>query len=831
MGGPSSDTKKSIFIPRRIAVRAAQILTGVALLYMVTLNVLLETSLLRRIANMGRSFELDYTRAYSLVPGKVHVEGLTLKGADSHVEWFVAVDSVTFGTDIVALMHRQFHANHVRATGVSVRVRLLESAPDVEHDAHVPPIPGFAVPALKPIGPPEAVSDASYDLVTVDLEDVEALHVRQIWVDTMNVHGDLDVRGRWVFHPVRLLAVGPASVDIRRLDVAYGADDPYVADARGYLATTIEPYNLRLPPADLVRNLSIRADLAGTLRAQALPPMLPLPASVVLTDGVGTLSVRGELLRGVIAPASTCVLNIAALAAHGFRKSATSALALRSHVALEGREPVGVVEIDLKGVDVSGASVVEAHADALGGSLRFAGVDLAAGPNDIGFTVSVSGLNAPSLVPWAALIPFDVSIAGKLTGAAGHAEGSLTEGTLSGAVEVDVAGLSGTRGAARARADAHTVLTGSVANRHSSGSLEMVLSRARVVVSDKEVAAGASLKATSWDLDWPSTGIVVHTGPVDVTLRDIEAWGRAASPASAIGLVRAASLSTRSLTFADGRVSGTLAFDVPRVELLSAAQLARCAPMPSWLRVTGGGGTASARGTFDFGRSMLSGRGRVELRRLDLRSGTRRLLGDGVLAIIARGRPEADSVDLTGTTLSIDHLAGAGDDDWWARAEILDGGIRSLGRGAQARADVQLRARDARPVDAVVSSISGVPKWVLGIFALPNLTARSEIRLAANSMEVRGLKASGGSSLVQLELVKAPSEMRGVVFASHGDLSIGLGLGAETPHVVLLDAEKWFMTRQADLQHRSPMAGGAPGALPDRTAAGHVATFLQSASP
>ncbi len=163
-------------------VKAALLALCVAFLYVVATNVLVRTRLLRNALSDPSDVKVDYTSAYSLYPGHVHVDGLTLLAFDSHVEWTLHIDRCEFDFALLPFLKKRFAASHVRGDGIDFRVRLKLDR--VEHPpkmvAALPPIADFATPPLKNEGPPaQPLTDAEYNLWSVLLEDVDAEHVRE----------------------------------------------------------------------------------------------------------------------------------------------------------------------------------------------------------------------------------------------------------------------------------------------------------------------------------------------------------------------------------------------------------------------------------------------------------------------------------------------------------------------------------------------------------------------------------------------------------------------------------------------------------------------------
>ena len=256
--------------------------------YLVVANVLLRTRLLRNaISGSAVSFaiganasdlNLDYASAYSVIPGHVHLEGLTIRGREQTVEWFLSLDHADVELDLFDLLHRELHATRLRSSGFAIRARMrldpMHVTPEVV--AALPPIEGFADPPLLDVGPEAPpLTDATYKLWTIDLEDVDVEHVREVWIHTLRSEGDTHVHGRWLFRPQRWLDVGPATVDADGVDISYGSQ-PLATGVRGSFGATIHPFDLRqadgLAFFDHVSyhgRLGGRAIVAGALRLLA----------------------------------------------------------------------------------------------------------------------------------------------------------------------------------------------------------------------------------------------------------------------------------------------------------------------------------------------------------------------------------------------------------------------------------------------------------------------------------------------------------------------------------------------------------------------------------
>ncbi len=264
------------------------------------MNVFLGTRLFRRaISYDPGSLLVDYDRAYSLWPGRIHVEGLVIRGSDRNVEWTLVLDRCDFRAHFVDLLHRQFHAGPVTGDGLNFRVRQRKSRWTAAEMAATPPVPGFADPALPLPGPdPPPPTDANYALWSVRLDDVDARHVREIWVDTMRYSGDIEIHGRWLFRPMRWLEVGPARIDMRPLDAGDGMVTSWVTGVNGHLDVTLHPFDLRaVRGAEMLKEVSLDGEFDGAVHmanvVHAVAPAVhfegtdaPLSARLAIDHGV-----------------------------------------------------------------------------------------------------------------------------------------------------------------------------------------------------------------------------------------------------------------------------------------------------------------------------------------------------------------------------------------------------------------------------------------------------------------------------------------------------------------------------------------------------------------
>jgi hypothetical protein len=283
-------------------------------LYLVVANALLRTRVLRdAISSSSAQFAvsggssallLDYESAYSLLPGRVHVEGLTIRGRDRAVEWRLTLDQADVAISLVALLDRTFRATSVRSSGFTIRARLrLERAkatPEVV--AALPPIVGFADPPLVDEGlaaPP--LTDANYRLWSVDLLDVDVKKVREVWIHTVRAQGDTRVRGRAFFRPQRQLDVSRATLDANGVDFSYGSQ-PLARGVRGSFTATVHRVDLqKVDGLAILDQVSYDGRLRGVAIVDSALGLLAPRSNVIFTNFEAPFDARIVLNYGKFA--------------------------------------------------------------------------------------------------------------------------------------------------------------------------------------------------------------------------------------------------------------------------------------------------------------------------------------------------------------------------------------------------------------------------------------------------------------------------------------------------------------------------------------------------
>ncbi|MEO7111429.1 MAG: hypothetical protein ABI183_13405, partial [Polyangiaceae bacterium] len=287
---------------------AKRIAIGLAVLYVFLVvggNVFLKTNLFKSLMAFDpQAMTMEYESAYSWFPLRVHVDNLTVRGSDSHVQWLLTVDHADTFVWPWDFARQRIHTSETHANGVSFVVRTRFAPGEITPDllTSLPRIPGFSDPPLQiPIPPPP--TDKDYNLWSVDLEEVTADHIREVWVDTVRATGDVRVTGRWFFKPLRELDLGPSQIDITNVDVKEG-NLPIANGLNGEVTLRIFPFDVRAPKGlEVFDQFSASAKLSATISLDGVDHLLSLKTAR-LSGGDVTLHTDARLDHGVLATGS-----------------------------------------------------------------------------------------------------------------------------------------------------------------------------------------------------------------------------------------------------------------------------------------------------------------------------------------------------------------------------------------------------------------------------------------------------------------------------------------------------------------------------------------------
>src|SRR5262245_1475370 len=179
---------------RTALLRVALLVCLLEIAYVAGANAVLDSSWARQVVNRKPDrLQLQWSRAWTWVPGVVHVTGLKMRAQTRRVQWYSTTERAVVSLDLLPLAMRRFHARSVRGEGVTflLRRRLdtlqgAAPAPDTW-----PEIPGLLNP------PPDApYVPRSKRPWKLRIDDARLDRVRTIWVDSLRLDGEGVATGR-----------------------------------------------------------------------------------------------------------------------------------------------------------------------------------------------------------------------------------------------------------------------------------------------------------------------------------------------------------------------------------------------------------------------------------------------------------------------------------------------------------------------------------------------------------------------------------------------------------------------------------------------------------
>lgn len=296
------------------ALRAvALVLVSTWALYLALVHALIATPLLQKLLDgQPQKLYIDYGKAWSLFPGRVHVDALRIRVRDPNVDVLIAIDHADASIDLPALLVRQFTVHRVTADGVSVKVRPRLWPDEVKPESWegAPIIDGLPPIAVRDLVRKPEVTDENYRLFTIDLQEVVASDVREIWLGPYRFHGEIDVTGSFYLRPARKVAIGPAHAEVRNgsIDLANRA---FGQNVIGSIDCTVPMYDPRGDDdAEILRHFLFRLQLQSDLEDYSFLQRWLVPrGSIVVWGGRGHASTDVTVEHGVVQSGSWFTLD------------------------------------------------------------------------------------------------------------------------------------------------------------------------------------------------------------------------------------------------------------------------------------------------------------------------------------------------------------------------------------------------------------------------------------------------------------------------------------------------------------------------------------------
>jgi hypothetical protein len=294
---------------RRIARAASAVLSrlllvvaALELVWVVAANVALKTSLLSSVFNSSPDLQISYRSASSPWPGRVRLEGLSVRMEDYNVQFLLTIERAYVDISLLELAKRTFHAPWVDAEGVSFKMRhKVHAVENARRLAAYPSIEGFSDPPLYRGPKPPPISDADYDLWRIQIENVTA-EVKELWFLEYRYAGKGVASGSFLLQPARSFELSPSRLDLfgGRLTVA---ERPVAETVDGRIACQVERFDVQktsgLAPFD---NVSLDLKLALDGGDLAFLDVYLEPDTGLRANGPVRVDLAAVLKQGLVQP-------------------------------------------------------------------------------------------------------------------------------------------------------------------------------------------------------------------------------------------------------------------------------------------------------------------------------------------------------------------------------------------------------------------------------------------------------------------------------------------------------------------------------------------------
>lgn len=794
-------------------------IVAVLALYPIAANIFLSTPLFDAVVNAHKEDGwVQYERAWSVWPGRVHVKGFWLRARDSNMEFHLRVDEAAFDLSFAALFKAQsVHMSNIDARGVSFRMRQRISAPQgvPEIVDALPPIPGCE---RIPFVPEEIVDhrdkwdDAFYKLWTVDLSNVVAHDVREVWVDSVRYTGLTTLRGDFYFKPLRRMRIGPMNLDAK--DGAVSMMQRQVASGiTGSARLVIDEIDPRHGgDGKLVHSMSLEVN--G--RAQ-MPDLAALPPRFVeegmLRGFVDAPKVSVKVDHGIFTEGSHVELVVPELAVNAADHEWRTLVGATIDVVRDAADPNPRFAIHADAKDLVARSTSKARPHEITGGHAVVdvgahGVDLTELVTDlrVGTRIDLLALNvAKAHAGEIASVVLDASVP-ELRPKTAEAERPPTRASVDVTVnggkvddghalvrlidpgaEVRIDASRGGRFDTRAHAEVEGKVVRGTANTRLRGL--GIATKKIAVTGDVDVRADvARLDLAKRRLSLrPSTVVAEHVEVRDGSARASRPFV-SADRVAFDGAAKDVDLSAPSLAGVDLHVvvAGAAVPDLARMNAML--------PPETDMAFESGAARASADVRLSSTERHGTGKIAVALTQSTMRLEKMQVTGGADVAIdIHAFDPSTGVVDLSGSKVTMRDVSVRGasaETTYWNGAVDLVGGKLRFAGGPRLEGTVQLHADDAAPILALAMR-DDLPGFLVGPMRAEGLSGQAKLAVGGGSLAVTDLHVRGGTLVVRGDYVKRQTGARGAFVVEKGPLSAGIKMDDEGTFVRLFGLDSW----------------------------------------
>ena len=831
---------------KRLLKAAIAVLVALAL-YPVAANIFLSTPLFDMVVNQNKEDGwVQFEKAWSIWPGRVHVKKFWLRARDSNMEFHLQVDEASFDMSFLALFKAQsIHMSDIEARGVSFRLRQRiygpEGVPEIV-DA-LPPIPGCERIPFNPTDPVDhrdKYDDAFYKLWTVDLSNLVARDVREIWIDSVRYQGIDELRGGFYFKPLRRMLVGPIDVDAKAGTVSM-MQHVVATDIVGKARVTIDEIDPREGEKDgkLVHSLSVDVDGRAHVPELAEIPSrfvkkgllkgpVEMPRALFHIDhglfvagsrieaAAPSLEVNeaGHRWLGAVNAAIAIVkdpgdpnarLDIHA-DAHDL--SARSTTPQRAHVitAKSGKVDVGAHGVDLHEL------VTDLHLNA-----SLDALDLHAGKADAGSVGRVLlDARVPEIKPKTAKAvapPMKAEI--DFTVGGGKVRDGLALAQLidpEAAIRIDES-----RGG-RFDAHAHAMVQGSVLVGNATAQLRGL----GVATPTMAVTGDADLRADIARLDMNSKRLSLKPSTVTAQKVELRRTHGSADPLATAARVNLEGSAKDLDLGAPSLASVDLHLVLAEAAVPDLRRMNAFLPPDSKHAFEAGAARADADVRLSSTERRGSGKITVAMTDATLRMEKMRMIGAADVAVDIRSYdPSTGALDLAGSKVTLHDVSVRGasaETTYWKGFVDLVGGRMITRGGPRFEGVAQLHADDAAPILALAMG-DDLPGFLVGSLRAEGLSGQTKLTFGGGNVAITDLHVRGGSLDVHGDYVKHGDDVRAAFVVEKGPLSAGLKIDQTGTYVRLFALDRWLRAEKQVVEAEKAKIAADARAAAEKTAA------------
>lgn len=259
---------------------------------------------------------IDVKSGYSLLPGRIHLEGFRMQFKDYNVEMAIQAEEADASLALLSLARKRIHVHWVRASGVEYRMlhRVKDRKKSAARLAAFPDIAAFDRPPY--YDAPR--SPRSKNPWSLHVDSIEA-DAHFVWVMEYRLRGKLRATGGFYTDPLHEAEVFPCHVGIRDGTVFVG-DEQIAHEVKGAVSFALEPFKVRdAPIEEVLPKISARFDdLSARIDTLSFTKLYH-STDPVDVEGRGQLEIDSTVTRGKLEKGSRASLMLSPLviSAHG----------------------------------------------------------------------------------------------------------------------------------------------------------------------------------------------------------------------------------------------------------------------------------------------------------------------------------------------------------------------------------------------------------------------------------------------------------------------------------------------------------------------------------